>query len=118
MSARQLAGPLLGEQVVVYLFGMIGGTVLGVVARHGDAPFLLISDTTGIQALAGHPAVSGGIQSVQTILLFYPALLVAFVLALLIAARYAATIGIGKGCASARINGTRWGDSWPKAGNP
>jgi len=32
----------------------------------------------------------------QTIGLFYAALLAAFVLALLIAARYAATIGIGK----------------------
>ena len=39
MSARQLAGLLLGEQVVVYLFGMLGGTLLGAVAGHRDAPF-------------------------------------------------------------------------------
>jgi len=39
MSARQLAGLLLGEQVVVYLFGLIGGTVLGLLLVTADASF-------------------------------------------------------------------------------
>jgi hypothetical protein len=95
MSARQLAGLLLGEQVIVYLFGLIGGTLLGVLLVTATLPFLQFSDTTVDPSKLGIPPYQLAANP-ATILIFYAALLGAFILALLVAARYAATIGIGK----------------------
>ncbi len=95
MSARQLAGLLLGEQVIVYFFGLIGGTLLGLLLVTATLPFLQFSDTTVDPSKLGIPPYQLAANP-ATILIFYAALLGAFLLALLVAARYAATIGIGK----------------------
>jgi putative ABC transport system permease protein len=95
MSARQLAGLLLGEQVVVYLFGLLGGTLLGLLLVTATLPYLQFSDAAVDPSQLGIPPYQLAF-SAQGILLFYLALLVAFALALLVAARYASTIGIGK----------------------
>ena len=55
MSARQLAGLLLGEQVVVYLFGLLGGTLLGLLLVTATLPFLQFSDTTVDPSQLGIP---------------------------------------------------------------
>jgi putative ABC transport system permease protein len=95
MANRQLAGLLLGEQLVVYLFGLLGGTVLGAVLASATLPYLQFSDTTVNQATLGVPPYRLAID-VTTSLAFYGILAVAFVVALLIAARLAARVGLGK----------------------
>ena len=94
MSGRQLTLVLLGEQVVVYLFGLIGGTLLGLVLVTATLPFLQFSDTTIDPAKVGIPPYVLTFNG-QTILYFYAALLMAFIVALVIAARYATRIGLG-----------------------
>ncbi len=95
MSTRQLAGLLLGEQAVVYLFGLLGGTLLGLLLVTSTLPFLQFSDTAVDPSRLGIPPYQLAFDA-RTLLLFYVALIVAFAVALLFAARYAATIGIGK----------------------
>ncbi|HEU5349207.1 MAG TPA: ABC transporter permease, partial [Ktedonobacterales bacterium] len=95
MASRQLTGLLLSEQVVIYLFGLIGGTILGLILTTATWPFLTFSDSTVDPSAVGVPPYVL-ITNWSNIELFYGALLVAFVLALAIAARYAATIGLGK----------------------
>jgi ABC-type lipoprotein release transport system permease subunit len=94
MSGRQLTLVLLGEQVVVYLFGLIGGSLLGLVLVTATLPFLQFSDTTIDPAKVGIPPYVLTFNG-QTILYFYAALLLAFIVALVIAARYATRIGLG-----------------------
>ena len=94
MSGRQLTLVLLGEQVVVYLFGLIGGTLLGLVMVTATLPFLQFSDTTINPAKVGIPPYILTFNG-QTVLYFYAALLMAFIVALAIAARYATRIGLG-----------------------
>jgi ABC-type lipoprotein release transport system permease subunit len=95
MANRQITGLLLGEQVVVYLFGLVGGTVLGLLLTSATLPFLQFSDTTVDTTKLGIPAYQL-IFNPHNIAIFYAALIVAFVIALVIAARYAANIGLGK----------------------
>lgn len=95
MSGRQLTSLLLGEQVIVYLFGLIGGTLLGLLLATATLPFLQFSDTTINTARLGVPSYTLVFNG-QTALYFYVALVVAFIIALLIAARYATSIGLGK----------------------
>ncbi|HEX6123470.1 MAG TPA: ABC transporter permease, partial [Ktedonobacterales bacterium] len=95
MANRQITGLLLGEQIVVYLFGLIGGTVLGLLLTSATLPFLQFSDTTVDTTKLGIPPYQL-IFNPHNIAIFYAALVVAFVIALVIAARYAATIGLGK----------------------
>jgi putative ABC transport system permease protein len=95
MAGRQLAGLLLGEQAVVYLFGLVGGTALGLLLTTATWPFLVFSDSTVDQSTIGVPPYLLRINW-ESVGIFYAALLLAFVLALAIAARYAATIGLGK----------------------
>lgn len=95
MAGRQLAGLLLGEQMVVYAFGLAGGTLLGLLLATATLPFLQFSDTTIDPARLGIPSYQLVFNAPGTII-FYSALLVAFALALAIAARYATTIGLGK----------------------
>ncbi|MBF6591324.1 MAG: FtsX-like permease family protein, partial [Ktedonobacterales bacterium] len=95
MAGRQITELLLGEQVVVYAFGLLGGTVLGLLLTTATLPFLQFSDTTVDPAKLGVPpyilVFDGG-----KVALFYAALIIAFVAALGIAARYASKIGLGK----------------------
>ena len=95
MASRQLTGLLLGEQTVVYLFGLIGGTILGLILTTATWPFLTFSDSAVDPTTVGVPAYVLRVNW-QEVGIFYGALLVAFLLALAIAARYAATIGLGK----------------------
>jgi ABC-type antimicrobial peptide transport system permease subunit len=95
MAGRQLTGLLLGEQIVVYIFGMIGGTLLGLLLVSATLPFLQFSDTTIDPAKLGIPPYQLAFNGSGTAI-FYASLLIAFVLALAIAARYATTIGLGK----------------------
>jgi putative ABC transport system permease protein len=94
MSGRQLTALLLGEQLVVYVFGLVGGTLLGLLLVTATLPFLQFSDTTIDPAKLGVPSYVLTMNG-QTIAYFYAALLAAFALALAIAARYATTIGLG-----------------------
>lgn len=95
MTNRQLTGLLLGEQMVVYLFGLLGGTLLGLILTTATTPYLTFSDTAVDPAAVGVPGYVL-VANWSSIGVFYGALIVAFVLALVIAARYAATIGLGK----------------------
>ncbi|HEY1387736.1 MAG TPA: FtsX-like permease family protein [Ktedonobacterales bacterium] len=95
MANRQLTGLLLSEQMVVYLFGLVGGTLLGLVLTTATTPYLTFSDTAIDLAAVGVPGYVLA-ANWSAIGVFYGALVVAFALALIIAARYAATIGLGK----------------------
>lgn len=95
MTGSQLTRLLLGEQVVMYFFGLVGGTVLGLLLTTATLPFLQFSDTTVDASTLGVPSYVLTFNG-DGILLFYAALLFAFVLALALAARYASTIGLGK----------------------
>ena len=95
MANRQLAGLLLGEQLVVYLFGLLGGTILGAVLATATLPYLQFSDTTINQATLGIPPYRLAFDVTST-LEFYGILAVAFIVALVIAARFAVRVGLGK----------------------
>jgi ABC-type antimicrobial peptide transport system permease subunit len=95
MANRQLTGLLLSEQMVVYLFGLLGGTLLGLVLTTATTPYLAFSDTAVDPAAVGVPGYVLA-ANWSSIGVFYGALAGAFVLALVIAARYAANIGLGK----------------------
>ncbi|HEV7129231.1 MAG TPA: FtsX-like permease family protein [Ktedonobacterales bacterium] len=95
MASRQLAGLLLGEQLVVYLFGLLGGTVLGAVLASATLPYLQFSDTTIDPATLGIPPYRLALDVTRS-LEFYAVLAVAFIVALVIAARFAARVGLGK----------------------
>ena len=95
MATRQLVGTLLSEQLVVYLFGLVGGTVLGLILMSATVPYLQFSDSLIDPSKVGVPAYLLRINWATTGA-FYGALLVAFVLALIVTARFAATIGLGK----------------------
>jgi putative ABC transport system permease protein len=94
-SGGQLTALLLSEQGVVYLFGLVGGTLLGLLLTTATLPFLQFSDTAVDASQVGVPPYQL-VFSPGATLAFYAALLVSFALALLVAARYAATIGLGK----------------------
>ncbi len=95
MGNEQLSGLLLGEQLIVYAFGLVGGTVLGLILTTATLPFLQFSDTTVDASRFGVPAYRLVLQPL-TIAEFYAILFVSLGLALLIAARYAARVGLGK----------------------
>jgi ABC-type lipoprotein release transport system permease subunit len=95
MRARQLTAVLLGEQLAVYLVGLVGGTLLGLLLTTATLPFLEFSDTSLDPATVGIPPYVL-VADPRALAAFYAALAVAFAVALLAAARYAATIGLGK----------------------
>ena len=95
MLNRQLTGLLLGEQIVVYVFGLLGGTALGLVLVTATLPYLQFSDTTIDPTKLGVPPYLLALDPVRMLQL-YAILLVAFAIALLVAAQYAATAGLGK----------------------
>ena len=95
VGSRELTQILLSEQSVVYVFGLVGGTALGALLVSATLPFLQFSDRPVNQAMLGTPPYV--LVTDPTMLgMFYLALLLAFVVALLIAARYAATVGLGR----------------------
>ncbi|HEX9036220.1 MAG TPA: FtsX-like permease family protein [Ktedonobacterales bacterium] len=94
VSNGQLIKTLLSEQAVVYLFGLVGGTALGALLVTATLPYLQFSDRPVDPTLLGTPPYVL-ITDPGHLALFYGALVAAFVVALTIAARYAATVGLG-----------------------
>ncbi len=92
---RELIQILLSEQSVVYVFGLVGGTALGALLVTATLPFLQFSDRPVDPALLGTPPYVL-VTDPHALGIFYLALVLAFVVALLIAARYAATVGLGR----------------------
>lgn len=95
LGSRELLGELLGEQIVVYGFGLAGGTLLGLLLTTATLPFLQFSTTTVNTVTLGVPPYVI-LFNWAGIGIFYAVLLLTIVGALAIAARYAAAIGLGK----------------------
>jgi putative ABC transport system permease protein len=95
MTLRQLTRVLLGEQLIVYLFGLIGGTVLGALLTTTTLPFLQFGDTTIDPTQVGVPPLVL-VTNPLTLAGFYGALVLAFVVALLLAATYSGRIGLSQ----------------------
>jgi ABC-type lipoprotein release transport system permease subunit len=94
-SGGQLVRMLLGEQLIVYLFGLAGGTALGAVLATATLPFLQFSSSLASPDQVGVPPYQL-VLNMAGAAAFYGALLVAFVVALVMAAQVAATVGLGK----------------------
>ncbi len=94
-SAGQLLRMLLGEQVIVYLFGLASGTLLGLALSTATLPFLQFSSSLTNPDQAGVPpyVLIFNLPGAAT---FYAVLLGAFVVALLLAARVAVRVGLGR----------------------
>lgn len=95
LSRRNLRSVLLAEQLVVYTFGLVGGTVLGLVLSSAVLPFLQFSDTTVDPSQLGIPPYQLTLNLAGSAI-FYAALIVAFSLALVLASRAATNAGISK----------------------
>jgi ABC-type lipoprotein release transport system permease subunit len=95
MGARQLARLLLAEQVMVYVFGLAGGTVLGLAMATATLPFLQFGDTSNDPSILGIPAYLLAFDP-GAMGLFYLTLAVATVVALVLSQRFAARVGLGK----------------------
>jgi putative ABC transport system permease protein len=95
VARTQLTSLLLSEQLVVYAFGLIAGTLLGLLLTTATLPFLQFSDSIIDPTHVGVPPYQL-MFAPQATLYFYVALGGAFVLALLISAYYAATVGLGQ----------------------
>jgi hypothetical protein len=94
-SGGQLLRMLLCEQLIVYGFGLLGGALLGIVLSTATLPFLQFSSSLTSPDQAGVPPYVL-IFNLVGVALFYGALLLAFVAALLVAGQVAATVGLGK----------------------
>ncbi|HUY76738.1 MAG TPA: FtsX-like permease family protein [Ktedonobacterales bacterium] len=95
LSNRELASILLGEQLVVYLFGLLGGAILGALLTTATLPYLQFSDPTLNPARLGVPPYTLVIDW-PNVAIFFAALLVACGLALALAARVAVSQGLGQ----------------------
>lgn len=95
LGRGQVTRILLGEQVIVYFFGVIGGTLLGLILSTATLPFLQFSDNTINPTQIGVPPYLLSLNPL-TLAAFYAVLLVAFTLALAVAARYASVVGLGQ----------------------
>lgn len=95
LTNRYLTRVLLGEQLVVYIFGLVGGTLLGLLLAMATLPFLQFGDTTVDVTQVGVPPVRLAV-SPQGVGYFYAALVVAFVAALGIAGVSAARRRLGQ----------------------
>jgi hypothetical protein len=95
MAGRQLARLLLAEQVMVYVFGIVGGTVLGLAMATATLPFLQFGDTSNDPSILGIPAYLLAFDP-GAMGWFYLTLGVAAVVALALSQRFAARVGLGK----------------------
>jgi ABC-type antimicrobial peptide transport system permease subunit len=95
MSGGQLARMLLSEQMIVYFFGLLGGTALGLALSTATLPYLQFSSAISAPDQAGIPSYLF-VFNVSGAAFFYGALVVAFLVSLLLASRVAATIGLGR----------------------
>jgi putative ABC transport system permease protein len=92
---NQLVRILLGQQLVIYGFGLAAGTVLGVLLSTATLPFLQFSTTTVNTTMEQLPpyVLSFNLPEIG---IFYAALLLAFGLALLIGIQTALRGGLGQ----------------------
>ncbi len=95
MNRGQMLRMLLGQQVAVYLFGLLFGTALGFALSTATLPFLQFSTAALDPTLERVPPFLLVFQP-AALALFYAGLVLAFALGLLIAARAAARIGLGR----------------------
>ena len=95
MSGGQLVRMLLSEQTIVYCFGLLGGTALGLALSSATLPYLQFSSSITDPDQANIPAYLF-VFNTPGAALFYGALAVAFLLSLVLAARVAATVGLGR----------------------
>lgn len=95
MSGGQLVRMLLSEQTIVYCFGLLGGTALGLALSSATLPYLQFSSSITNSDQANIPAYLF-VFNTPGAALFYGALAVAFLLSLALAARVAATVGLGR----------------------
>lgn len=93
LSRRNLRSVLMAEQLVVYAFGLVGGTALGLVLSAAVLPYLQFSDSTIDPSQLGVPPYRLSLNPVGTGG-FYAALFIAFALALALASRAATRSGI------------------------
>jgi putative ABC transport system permease protein len=93
-SGGQLVGLLLGEQLAVYLFGLLAGTALGAALATATLPYLAFTPgQSGTTTQAVPPALLA--ISWPSVGLFYGCLVLALLLALLWMTRYANRLGLG-----------------------
>jgi putative ABC transport system permease protein len=95
MSGGQLSRMLLSEQTIVYFFGLLGGTALGLALSTATLPYLQFSSSISDPDQAGVPAYLF-VFNAPGAAIFYGALALAFLVSLLLAARVAASIGLGR----------------------
>jgi ABC-type lipoprotein release transport system permease subunit len=94
-SGGQLVRLLLGEQLAVYLFGLVAGTVLGGVLATATLPYLQFGGGQNDVALQNVPPAVLAIEW-PSVGLFYGCLVLALLLALLWMATYANRLGLGR----------------------
>jgi ABC-type lipoprotein release transport system permease subunit len=92
---QQLVRILLGQQLVIYGFGLVAGTALGVLLSTATLPFLQFSTTTVNTTMEQLPPFALSFNLPETGI-FYAALLLAFALALLIGIQTALRGGLGQ----------------------
>ena len=90
-SGGQLVRLLLGEQLAVYLFGLLAGTALGAVLATATLPYLAF----GAEQSENVPPSVLAIQW-PSVGLFYGCIVLALLLALLWMASYANRVGLGR----------------------
>lgn len=96
MGSTQLTRMLLGELVAVYMYGLLGGTLLSAVLATATLPYLRFSDTVALPGTQGIPPYVLAINPV-TMGLFYLALAVALALTLILTAHAAARVNLDQG---------------------
>jgi ABC-type lipoprotein release transport system permease subunit len=95
VAREELTRILIGEQLIIYLFGLAGGTLIGLVLASATLPYLTFDSAVADPGAAGVPPPVLAF-SAPALLLFYAALLLAFLLALAWQRRSATHGGLGK----------------------
>ena len=91
----QLARLLLGQQLIIYAFGLAGGLALGAILSTATLPFLQFTSALVDPSTLGVPPYVL-VFDMPAMLLFFAALVVAFGCALALAAWIALRVGLGK----------------------
>lgn len=94
-SGGQLTRLLLGQQLIVYAFGLLGGAVLGLILSTATLPFLQFSSALVDPTTLGVPPYVL-VFDVPGLLLFGAVVAAAFAVALMLAASIALRVGLGK----------------------
>jgi hypothetical protein len=95
MSTRQLRAILLGQQFVIYLFGLASGILLGLLLTSATLPYLAFSSTLVDRTTLGVPPYLI-VFNLAGIAIYVGLLLLVFAAAVALQARVAARIGLGR----------------------